>query len=211
MPLSERSLGWLRYLDRKAHTPDDWRRGGQPHAHWDDRSDEPMASWHRFDLVDSSYAMGLMAHQTPAWTERYVAVLDQLIERHTQWWSASDWLTQFGHDPGRDRYPDRYRMWIPRELWGSYDVPGWTANGIEPFGAQHDPVAANGMLFYKGFFLVLLGIRSMITTDDRWNTPFTMFAGDGGPDGNDEGYSWTQTQIAEHLTQQWLAAPIGCH
>ena len=58
-----------------------------------------MASWHRFDLVESSYAMGLMAHTTPAWRERYLAILDQLIERHTGWWSASDWLTQFGHDP----------------------------------------------------------------------------------------------------------------
>ena len=87
--ISERSLGWLRYLHRKAHTADNWDRGGSPHPHWDDRSDPPMASWHRFDLVDSSYAMGLMAHRTPAWTEPYVAILDQLIERHTSWWSAA--------------------------------------------------------------------------------------------------------------------------
>ncbi|MCP3989287.1 MAG: hypothetical protein GY724_09450 [Actinomycetia bacterium] len=40
-----------------------------------------MASWHRFDLNDSSYAMGLMAQPTPAWTEPYVAILDRLIER----------------------------------------------------------------------------------------------------------------------------------
>ena len=94
--LSARSLGWLRYLDRKAHTPDNWNRDGRPHAHWDNRSDPPMASWHRFDLVESSYAIGLMAHTTPAWRERYIAILDQLIERHTSWWSAADWLTQFG-------------------------------------------------------------------------------------------------------------------
>ncbi|MEL7157713.1 MAG: hypothetical protein AAFN30_14075, partial [Actinomycetota bacterium] len=174
MELSDRSIGWLRYLDRKAHTPDDWSREGRPHPHWDDRSDPPMASWHRFDLVDSSYAMGLLAHRTLAWTERYVAILDQLIERHTGWWSAADWLTQFGPDPDRDRYPDEYRPFIPRQLWGQYDVPGWTANGIEPYGVQMDPVAADGMLFYKGFFLVLLGIRSMVTPDERWNEPFEM-------------------------------------
>ena len=87
--LSARSLGWLRYLDRKAHTPDNWNRDGRPHAHWDNRSDPPMASWHRFDLVESSYAIGLMAHTTPAWRERYIAILDQLIERHTGWWSAA--------------------------------------------------------------------------------------------------------------------------
>jgi len=48
-----------------------------------------MASGHRFDLVESSYAIGLMAHTTPAWRERYIAILDQLIERHTGWWSAA--------------------------------------------------------------------------------------------------------------------------
>ena len=203
--LSDRSLGWLRYLDRKVHTPDKWDRGGQPHPHWDNRSDPPMASWHRFDLVDSSYAMGLMALRTPAWTERYVAILDQLIQRHTRWWSAADWLTQFGHDPDRANYPDQYRPFIPRQLWGSYDVPGWTANGIQPWGVQPDPIGAHGMLFYKGFFLVLLGIRSMIDPADRWNQPFELI-GDG-----ENSFTWTHTKIAEHLCQQWLAAPVGCH
>jgi len=209
--LSQRSLGWLRYLHRKAQTADDWGRAGQPHPHWDDRSDPPMASWHRFDLVDSSYAMGLMAQRTPAWTERYIAILDQLIERHTKWWSAADWLTQFGPDPDRAKYPDAYRALIPEQLWGDYDVPGWTANGTEPWGKQMDPVAADGMLFYKGFFLVLLGIRSMVaganaSASDRWNEPFDMIS-----DGPVNTFSWTHSSIAEHLRKQWLAAPIGCH
>ena len=88
--LSDRSHGWLRYLRRKVATPDDWTRHGHPHPHWDDRSDPPMASWHRFDLVDSSYAVGLMARTTPAWREAYVEILDGMTERHTAWWSASD-------------------------------------------------------------------------------------------------------------------------
>jgi hypothetical protein len=202
--LSARSLGWLRYLDRKAHTPDNWNRDGRPHAHWDNRSDPPMASWHRFDLVESSYAIGLMAHTTPAWRERYIAILDQLIERHTGWWSAADWLTQFGHDPDQANYPDEYRLWIPRELWGRYDVPGWTANGIEPWGLQMDPIAADGMLFYKGFFLVLLGIRAMIG-DDRWSEPFEMIR-DG-----EHTFTWSHAAIAALLNRQWKAAPIGRH
>jgi hypothetical protein len=163
-----------------------------------------MASWHRFDLVESSYAIGIMAHTTPAWRERYIAILDQLIERHTGWWSAADWLTQFGHDPDRANYPDAYRIWIPRELWGHYDVPGWTANGIEPWGLQMDPIAADGMLFYKGFFLVLLGIRAMIG-DDRWNGPFEMIR-DG-----EHTFTWSHAAIAAHLNRQWKAAPIGRH
>ena len=92
-------------------------------------------------------------------------------------------------------------------------MPGWTANGIEPYGVQMDPIAADGMLFYKGFFLVLLGIRSMIangptntsTGTDRWNEPFEMIR-----DGNNS-FTWTHSDIADHLRRQWLAAPIGCH
>ena len=203
--LSERSLGWLRYLYRKAKTPDDWSREGHPHPHWDDRTGEPMLSWHRFDLVDSSYALGLMAWSTPAWREVYVDILDELIERHTGWWSASDWLTQFGNDPDQENYPDLYRLLIPPELWGKYDAPGWTANGVDPWGVQMDPIAADGMLFYKGFFLVLLGIRSLVSNDGRWNESFEMIK-----DGENT-FSWTHAGIARHLEEQWLSRRIGCH
>lgn len=203
--LSERSLGWLRYLHRKAHTADNWNRHGRPHPHWDDRSDPPVGNKHRSDLVDSALAMGLMAHRTPAWTEPHVAVLDALIDRHTGWWSAADWLTQFGNDPARGGAPDAYRSLVPAERWGSYDLPGWAANGVEPWGVQMDPVAASGMTSYKGFFLVLLGIRSMIDPTDRWNEPFEMIR-----DGADS-FTWTHTAIAEVLTDQWLATPTGPH
>lgn len=97
MKLSERSVGWLRHLHRKAHTPDDWSQQGRPHPHWDVRSESTAAESLRFDLVESSYAMGLMAHTTPAWTEGYVAVLDQLIERHTSSWAIDDWLSWSDH------------------------------------------------------------------------------------------------------------------
>jgi len=99
MKLSDRSLGWLRYLHRKAHTADDWSEFGHPHPHWDGQSqveaeagqpDSAMTNGRRFDLVDSSFAMGLMAHTTPAWTEPYVAVLDELIARQTGWWAIHD-------------------------------------------------------------------------------------------------------------------------
>ena len=44
--------------------PDDWSRTGGPHLHWDSRCDAPMASWHRFDVVDSSYALDEPARWT---------------------------------------------------------------------------------------------------------------------------------------------------
>jgi hypothetical protein len=52
---------------------------------------------------------------------------------------------------------------------------------------------------------VLLGIRSMIDNNDRWNEPFEMIR-----DGSNT-FTWTHSQIAENLKDQWLAAPIGCH
>ncbi len=81
--LSDRSLGWLRYVDGKAHVPDRWGRDGRPHPHWDGG---------RADLLASACALGLTAQGTPAWVERHVAVLDQLIQRHTAWWSLAGWI-----------------------------------------------------------------------------------------------------------------------
>ena len=203
--LDERSVGWLRYLHRKATTPDSWDREGEPHEHWDDTSDPPMLCWHRFDLIDSTYAVALMADITPAWREVYARILDELIFRHTGWWAARDWLTQIGHDPDRANYPDIYRLLIPEHLWGNYDVPGWTANGIEPWGLQMDPIGATGNLFFQGFFLVMLGLHLRTTGDERWNAPFDIVR-----DGENT-FSWFHSAIAEHLHEQWVNAPDGCH
>ena len=164
-----------------------------------------MLCWHRFDLIDSTYAVAMMADVTPAWREVYARILDELIFRHTGWWAARDWLTQIGHDPDRANYPDIYRLLIPEHLWGNYDVPGWTANGIEPWGLQMDPIGATGNLFFKGFFLVMLGLHLRSTGDERWNQPFDIVR-DG-----DNTFSWFHSAIADHLRQQWTDAPDGCH
>ena len=48
-------------------------------------------------------------------------------------------------------------MGVPcRSVWGDYDVPGWTANGVEPWGPQADPIRSDGFLFFRGFFSLLL-------------------------------------------------------
>ena len=203
--LDDRSLGWLRYLHRKATTDDDWDRGGRPHPHWDNITGAPMLSWHRFDLIDSSYAVALMADRTPAWREVYSEILNQLVTRHTSWWAASDWLTQFGSDPDRENYPEAWRSIIPANVWGEYDVPGWTANGIEPYGVQMDPIAADGMLFFKGFFGLLLGLHRYVSNDEQWNQPFEMIR-DG-----EHTFTWTYSEISAHLAGQWRNRPIGVH
>jgi hypothetical protein len=204
-PLSVRNIGWLRYLHRKATTPDNWEREGRPHDHWDNRSEAPMLCYHRFDLIDSTYAVALMADRTPAWREIYEQILDELIIRHTGWWAAEDWLTQIGDDPDRATYPEEYRPLIPAAHWGNYNVPGWTANGIEPWGLQWDPIGSDGNLFFKGFFLVMLGLHRRVTGSALWDAPFAMVR-DG-----EHTFRWWHTKIAEHLATQWRARPEGCH
>ena len=134
---SDRSRGWLRYLYRKATTPDNWDKDGEPHAHWDNVTGPPTASWHRMDLRGSYGAIPLMADRTPAWREVYGRILDELIIRFTGYWAANDWLDQIGEDPRREEYPEAwYKNLIPPFLRGKYDVPGWCANGVEPWGLQ---------------------------------------------------------------------------
>ena len=203
--ITPRSRGWLTHLWRKAVTPDDWSRTGEPHPWWDRYSVDPMLSFPRFDLSESSYALFLMANRTPAWREVYTRILDKLLERHTTWWAAVDWLSQIGPDPRRAEYPDRYRGLIPKQLWGRYDVPGWTANGIEPWGLQADPIGADGMLFFRGFFNLMLGIHRAVSGEGTWNKPFRTAGLD------DQTFEWTHSRIAEHLAHQWRARPEGPH
>jgi hypothetical protein len=203
--LSARACGWLRFLHRKAHVDDDWGKGGKPSPLWDRWSTPPMMAFPRFDLLDSSYAVALMADVTPAWREVYGAILDRLVARHTTWWACIDWLTMLGEDPARKNYPEWYRHLIPRDRWGEYDAPGWTANGVQPWGLQWDPIAADGALFIKGFFNLLLGLHLYVSGDHKWNQPFEMIR---------EGelrFTWTHNGINQQLARQWAARPEGPH
>jgi hypothetical protein len=203
---SDRSRGWLRYLFRKATTPDNWDKEGRPHPHWDDVTGAPTTSWQRFDLLKSCYALPLLCDRTPAWREVYGRILDELITRYTGYWTARDWLEQIGEDPKRKQYPQEYYdTWIPKSLWGNYDVPGWTANGIQPWGLQMDPIGADGNLFFKGDFLILLGFYVYITGDQKWNRPFKIVR--NGPDT----FTWTYSGIAHYLFEQLSKHPEGCH
>ena len=47
-------------------------------------------------------------------------------------------------------------------LWKKYDSPGWTGNGLGPKGVQPDPFDAEGMLFFKGWFALVMGIASHV-------------------------------------------------
>jgi len=203
--LTSEVRGWLRFLWRKAMTPDNWSRAGEPHPWWDRYSLAPMLSFPRFDLSESSYALLLLARKTPAWREVYTQILDQLLRRHTTYWAAVDWLTQIGPDPDRARYPKTYRRLIPKDLWGRYDAPGWTANGIEPWGLQPDPIGSPGNLFFRGFFNLMLAIHREVSGQSTWDRPFEV-AGLA-----DRTFAWTHRGIADFLSQQWAKTPHGPH
>ena len=197
--------GWVRHLWRKATTPDDWSRAGSPHPWWDDKSVPPLLSFARFDLSESSYGLLLLARKTPAWREVYTTILDQLLRRHTTYWAAIDWLTKLGPDPDRARYPKAYRRLIPKDLWGHYDVPGWTANGIDPWGLQPDPIGSTGNLFFRGFFTLMLAIHRAVSGEPTWDEPFEVTGLD------DRTFPWTHRGIAAYLSEQWAKTPHGPH
>jgi len=204
--LNERAQGWLRFLWRKATTEDDWSEDGEPHPWWDRYSTAPMMNFPRFDLSESSYAIGLMADMTPAWREVYAAILDGLAERHLTYWAAVDWLTQFGSDPNRKNYPQAWKdTLIPKHLFGDYDTPGWTANGIEPWGLQKDPIGAEGNLFFKGWLNLVMSLHHYVSGEKKWESPFEVAGLERTR------FEWTQTKLANHLVELWSRHPAGPH
>ena len=204
--LNERAQGWLNFLYQKATTPDDWSENGTPHEWWDKTSTAPMCSFPRFDLQESTYAIGLMADRTPAWREVYSEILDEIAERSITYWAAVDWLTQFGHDPDRENYPEAWKgTLIPEEFWGDYDAPGWTANGIAPWGFHMDPIGADGNLFFKGWLNLTQSLHTYVSGYDKWASPFDLAGAYSSR------FEWTQHQLADHLYQQWRNTPMGPH
>jgi len=203
--LTPRGAGWLRFLWQKATTRDDWSSNGVPHPWWDRYTLPVVLSYGRFDLSFSAYGLLLMADQTPAWREVYTRIADELTARYPTYWGAVDWLTQIGDDPKRANYPPGVMAAIPEPLRGRYNRFGWTANGIEPYGLQPDPVGADGYLFFRAWFLLLLATYKYISGDDKWAEPFDV-TGYG-----DETFEWDTHRIAERLESQYREHPEGPH
>jgi len=203
--LNRRSRGWLRFLWDKATTADDWSSSGVPHQWWDVYTTPGVQSYGRFDLQTSSYALLLMADQTPAWREVYTRIADGLASRFPTYWGAIDWLTQIGDDPKRANYPERDMAQMPRQLRGKYNRIGWTANGTAPWGLQRDPIGADGYLFFRGWFNLVLTIYKYVSGDDKWERPF-MVTGYG-----DEKFEWDHGRIADLLERQYTQHEAGPH
>ncbi len=203
--LSDRALGWLRFMWDKATTSDDWSDLGEPHPWWDRYSVPPMCAFPRFDISYMAYVLPVMVETTPAWREAYTRIADELIRRYTSFWGAIDWCTLVGPDPGVDRYPPDWLVVIPEQLRGRYAIPGWTGNGVEPWGLQPDPVGADGNLFYRGWLNLLLGIRRYVSGDSGEHEPFDVTGY------RNRKFTWTHARIAEFISAQFRSRPQGPH
>lgn len=203
--LNDRSLGWLRFMWDKATTEDDWSDQGEPHPWWDRYSEPPMCAFPRFDLAEMGYVLPMMLEATPAWREGYTRVLDELARRYVTFWGGIDWNTLIGHDPNADRYPPEWLMVIPEHLRGRYAPPGWTGNGVEPWGLQPDPVGSDGNLFYRGWLNLLLSMRLYVSGSPRQDTPFEVTGY------QNRQFTWTHSRIAHFIAAQLKARPQGAH
>jgi hypothetical protein len=201
--MNRRTLGWLRFLWEKAVTPDDWSSVGIPHPWWDRYTSPVVLSYGRFDLSYSAYGILMMADQTPAWREVYARITDEFATRYPTYWGAIDWLTQIGDDPKRAKYPPQIMATLPPTLRGNYNRFGWVANGVQPWGLQKDPIGADGYLFYRGWFHLLLSTHKYVSGSDKWAQPFKV-TGYG-----DEEFEWDHHRLATRLEEQYRARPEG--
>lgn len=203
--LNRRTLGWMRFLWEKSTTRDDWSSNGVPHPWWDRDTAPVVLSYGRFDLSFSAYGIMMMADQTPAGREVYTRMTDQMASRFPTYWGAIDWLTQIGNDPKRAKYPPPVMATLPPNLRGNYNRFGWTGNGVEPWGLQKDPIGADGYLFFRGWFHLLLGTYKYVSGDDKWARPFKV-VGYG-----DEEFEWDHHRLATRLDEQYRQRPEGPH
>ncbi|GAA3524960.1 hypothetical protein GCM10022234_22280 [Aeromicrobium panaciterrae] len=203
--LNDRSLGWLRFMWDKATTPDDWSDQGEPHRWWDRYSEPPMCAFPRFDLAEMGYVLPMMLEATPAWREGYERILDELINRYVAFWGGIDWNTLIGPDPNVDRYPPEWLGVVPEQLRGRYALPGWTGNGIEPWGLQPDPVGCDGNLFYRGWLNLLLSMRRYISGESSESSSFEVSGY------QNRQFTWTHERIAHFISDQLTARPQGAH
>jgi hypothetical protein len=133
-----------------------------------------------------------------------VTLLAGICDRLRQYHGFNEWVEQRGPDPRRADYPQGWRgLLIPLEVWGSYDCPGWAANGRQEVGFEPNPIEAQGAIYYKGFFNLVLGLQALlaparsptqaidIVYDDEWR------------------FRYSHREINTILTQEFGAALEG--
>ena len=203
--LNRRARGWLRFLWEKATTPDDWSADGVPHMWWDRYSNPVVTSYGRFDLHNSSYALLLMADETPAWREVYTRIADGLASRYPTYWGAIDWLTQIGDDPAAGELPPRNVMRMN---------PGAAARQLQPHRLDRERHRAVGPVPRSHRFggqpvlprLVQPGPGHLTATSPATTSTSARSRSPATATGL---FEWDQHRIAELLERQYRERPEG--
>ncbi|MGH2756511.1 MAG: hypothetical protein ACRDI3_01840 [Actinomycetota bacterium] len=203
--LDERGRGWLRYLQRKlALRDDDWSRSGTPSVAWDNVSGAPTTNWYRFDAIGMAITLAMGAKSRTLDRDAAVSALDGLCDRLRRYHGFNEWVEQEGSDPGRDEYPEGWRgLLVPSEKWGSYDCPGWAANGRQEAGFEPNPVEAQGAIYYKGFFNLVLGLRAVLTPERSSTQAIDIVYDD------EWRFRYSHSEINEILSRDFAAALEG--
>ena len=202
--VDERGSGWLRYLDRKLGLPvDDWSRVGHPADAWDNLSGAPTTNWYRFDAIGIATTVALAARGGRVESGWALTALDGLVERLCSYHGFNEWVEQTGPDPARSRYPKGWNaVLIPGSEGGSYDSPGWAANGKQENGFEANPIEAQGAIYYKGFLNYVLGLRTLVGERDPSTAQHIVYD-------DDHRWEYSHTEINSILTDDFLAATAG--
>ena len=96
-------------------------------------------------------------------------------------------------------------IYIPERLRGAYAPPGWIGNGDERWGLNPDPIAADGNVFFRGFFNLLLSVYGHVSGDTRYHEPFQVSGY------MDRTFTWTQPELVGFISEQLAARPEGPH
>lgn len=203
--LEERGRGWIRYLERKLALPDDdWSRSGTPSAAWDNVSGAPTTNWYRFDAIGMAITLLLAAKGGTLERERARSALDGICDRLRQYHGFNEWVEQRGPDPRRSDYPEGWRgLLIPADLWGSYDCPGWAANGQQEVGFEPNPIEAHGAIYYKGFLNFVLGLRALLAPELSPTQPIDIVYDD------EWRFRYSHSEINAILAGEFAAAQAG--
>jgi hypothetical protein len=182
---------------------DDWSWRGTPAAAWDNRSGPPTTNWYRFDAIGLATTVAIANRGGALDSDTAGRSLDAIVDRLCQYHGFNEWVEQRGPDPTRDAYPDAWNgVLIPAPLFGSYDSPGWAANGTQPAGFEANPIEAQGAIYYKGFLNFVLGLRALVSQTDP-NAPLTITY-DG-----DLSFHYSHSQINTILTSAFARAMAG--
>jgi hypothetical protein len=120
-------------------------------------------------------------------------------------WAAIDALVLIGDDPNVGRYPPEWQIYMPERLRGAYAPPGWIGNGNQRWSLNPDPIAADGNVFFRGFFNLLLSVYAYVSGDTRYHEPFEVSGY------MDRTFTWTQPELAGFISDQLAARPEGPH